>query len=331
MLILAYPTGLQIWDCTNLSAISEVLNLNLNSDEWGMLLGSPDLSRSTASVRGGGGNPGMDEEGSSQALRIVHAALLPPPSRRSLGHAGRDAFGEDRPLLGILMDSSDEDERELEPRSTFVLYSLRRHQLVKRLTLPGLASSFTPNEHFIIISTTAPPTLHVLSSSTFHTLHTIASGSLEPFATPLFTGSSTALNLTNLNLASAQSTALSISNAITSTAQSTLSNKPKSVLLAGPGLSIDEDTAIMNTNTNAQRQPTWANEFHPVYALSHRLLAYASPSPAASPSLQATLGKASRRLSSSSTATSASASNAASSVSSSPFGGLESARACLEG
>jgi len=49
------------------------------------------------------------------------------------------------------LEDADEDEREEAPHSTFVLYSLRTHQVVKMLSMPGLSSSFVPNEYFIAI------------------------------------------------------------------------------------------------------------------------------------------------------------------------------------
>ena len=49
------------------------------------------------------------------------------------------------------LEDVDEDEREEEPRSTFVLYSLRTHQVMKILSMSGLSSTFVPNELFIVI------------------------------------------------------------------------------------------------------------------------------------------------------------------------------------
>ena len=63
-----------------MNAVSEVLNLNLDSAEWKMILG------------GKGGSTKRQEE-----RTVVHAALLPSPSETST-----DPFGGDRPLLGIL-------------------------------------------------------------------------------------------------------------------------------------------------------------------------------------------------------------------------------------
>ena len=64
-----------------MNAISEVLNLNFDSAEWRMILGSDK-----------GGSTKMQEEGT-----VIHAALLPSPNETRT-----DLFGGDRPLLGIL-------------------------------------------------------------------------------------------------------------------------------------------------------------------------------------------------------------------------------------
>ena len=79
--------------------------------------------------------------------------------------------------------------------STFIVYSLHRHHVVKRLPLPSVAT-FSSNKHFTVIvslsfvclvfccthpqaqSTINPPTLHILSPVTFATLYTISSAFL---------------------------------------------------------------------------------------------------------------------------------------------------------
>jgi hypothetical protein len=64
LLLLAYTSGLQIWDCTNLGAVSEILNLN--GLEW---------------------------------RRVTFAATLPsPPTHKSK----TDSFRDERPLIGIM-------------------------------------------------------------------------------------------------------------------------------------------------------------------------------------------------------------------------------------
>lgn len=61
LLLLGYSTGLQIWDCTNLGSVSEVLNLS--GLDWG---------------------------------RVNYAGVLPRPSSLK-----DDAFAAERPLIGI--------------------------------------------------------------------------------------------------------------------------------------------------------------------------------------------------------------------------------------
>ncbi|KAF8166691.1 hypothetical protein BJ912DRAFT_889225 [Pholiota molesta] len=276
-----------MWDCADLNALREVFNLSLDTQEWALMVG------------------GSDATAGGERVRVVHAAVLPdPPSGRE-----KDVVREQRPLLGMLLESVDENEREHEAQSVFVVYSLQTHQVVKMRPMPGLASDFKANQNFIVIGTTTPPTLHILSSTSFHTLHMITAAHLEPYATP-------ALSHTP------SPSAISITNAISNTAQST------SVSL---GLSIDTraaHSAGAHDTTGGKATPDAPPDApHPVFALHHRLLAFASPSPASSssPSLRPTssagsntstaAAAAARRLSSSS----AGSSNAASSLSSSPF------------
>ncbi|KAF8956384.1 hypothetical protein BDZ97DRAFT_1852114 [Flammula alnicola] len=67
------------------------------------------------------------------------------------------------------------------------MYSLRKHQVVKLLSLSGLASTFIPKA---VCCNYYPLILHILSSTSFHTLHTIGSTSLEAFASPFASQSS---------------------------------------------------------------------------------------------------------------------------------------------
>ncbi|KAK0455540.1 uncharacterized protein EV420DRAFT_576343 [Desarmillaria tabescens] len=65
--------------------------------------------------------------------------------------------------------------------SNFLVYSLSSHQVVQRIPLAVPAHSFSASHEYIVISTTNPPTLQVLTASTFSTVHTIPSSSLVPF------------------------------------------------------------------------------------------------------------------------------------------------------
>jgi len=127
-----------------------MLNLHFDSAEWSMVLGD-----------GKRGSTRRQEEG--RMVQVIHAALLPAPAP---GLDVKDPFSGDRPILGILCVSylystlsgtktlsrmqTDYIEDE-ECDSSFVLYSLRNHQLVKRLALSGSTSTFIANDHFIIV------------------------------------------------------------------------------------------------------------------------------------------------------------------------------------
>ena len=143
LLLLGYTSGLQIWDCSNLTSVDEVLNLNFDSAEWRMTVG---------------------EEGSTTERCIVHASVLPSPSNRSLYRCGADIFSSHRPLLGILYAFSHairfysylcnrlNSSHETEPQSIFLLYSVQhRPRLLRRLNFSGSPITFTANDHFIVI------------------------------------------------------------------------------------------------------------------------------------------------------------------------------------
>jgi len=81
-----------MWDCADLASISEVFHLNFDLPEWELVIGSGRANR---------GDGGGDEV--AEQVRVVHAAVLPPPSHRAMiRHGGKDPFAESRPLLGIL-------------------------------------------------------------------------------------------------------------------------------------------------------------------------------------------------------------------------------------
>ncbi|KAI6096747.1 hypothetical protein F5141DRAFT_1011714 [Pisolithus sp. B1] len=181
ILFLGYPCGCQIWDCTDLGSVSEILNLTDSS--WG---------------------------------RISFAGVLASPPMTDDDH-----LRGLRPLIGVICHVNAE--------SFMVIYSLRSHQIVKRLPFRNV-SSFDSGTHFTIISTTNPINLHVLSSASYTILHTIPSS--------------------NLAYNSLKSTSAAVQNK-------------------------------QNTNKPAETREEEAetSDFVPVYALSHRLLAFASQPP----------------------------------------------------
>ncbi|KAK0213164.1 hypothetical protein DFS33DRAFT_1248197 [Desarmillaria ectypa] len=117
LLFLGYSSGFQIWDCTKLNSVGEVLNLNHFDGV------------------------------------ITYAAVLP----------GQLA-------IGVLTKDSN-----------FLVYSLSSHRILKRIPLATPVHSFSASHEYIVISATNPPTLQVLTSSTFSTVHTIPSSSLVSF------------------------------------------------------------------------------------------------------------------------------------------------------
>ncbi|KAJ3772601.1 hypothetical protein FB446DRAFT_643226, partial [Lentinula raphanica] len=138
LLFLSYhPTGMQIWDCTDLGSISEVLNL-------------PSESDCSSSVT---------------------------PTENSQDHV-------DESIDSVLLNS--EDERDSPDNFTFLLiYSLVEHRVIKIVRIPGLSiggGRFEVGAGFVVVSTTFPPALHVLSSSTFDVLHIIPASEILPFS-----------------------------------------------------------------------------------------------------------------------------------------------------
>ncbi|KAI0637468.1 hypothetical protein C8Q77DRAFT_1048447 [Trametes polyzona] len=135
ILILGYPTGVQLWDCSNLGSVAELLNLT--GAQWGA---------------------------------VEYAGVLPDPPR-----SAADEFRQKRPLIAF-------SSRTVHG-TDFLVYSLRSHEVVKRLSLIGF-TSFAASTQFVILSTSNPPTIHVISSCTLATLYTIPSASLVAFAYP---------------------------------------------------------------------------------------------------------------------------------------------------
>jgi hypothetical protein len=110
-----------VWDCTNLSSVSEVLNRS--GQDWG---------------------------------HVAHAGVLPRPQLKE-----DDLIGGQWPAIGIMcahpsyylsdIDSSTRTTIEGESSSTFLVYSLYRQRVVKRLPLKGGLATFVSNDHFIVI------------------------------------------------------------------------------------------------------------------------------------------------------------------------------------
>jgi hypothetical protein len=75
LLFISYASAFEIWDCTDLESLQEVLNINTDR------------------------NPGDDANVDSEWTgRVVRAAVVPEPRRKG----AKDPFRGDRPLIGVL-------------------------------------------------------------------------------------------------------------------------------------------------------------------------------------------------------------------------------------
>ncbi|KAJ3730564.1 hypothetical protein C8R42DRAFT_11268 [Lentinula raphanica] len=177
LLFLSYhPTGMQIWDCTDLGSISEVLNLP--SESVRQLIAGDSLSAKPKED-----TPDMVIE---YAGILSHGlsgdqgptlGLLVTPTENSQDHV-------DESIDSVLLNS--EDELDSPDNFTFLLiYSLVEHRVIKIVRIPGLSiggGRFEVGAGFVVVSTTLPPALHVLSSSTFDVLHIIPASEILPFS-----------------------------------------------------------------------------------------------------------------------------------------------------
>lgn len=142
VLLQAYePSGFSIWDCSTLDSWYELLRLE--SLEASL---RPDLA--SRFPRGLGA--------------IVGATILHAP----LDEMMDDPWTESRPLIAIATHLRGANEAQL------VLYSLRSHQVVHILPtpFPGTPHRLQSNARQLVLSTSSPLALHVLSATTFEPL-----------------------------------------------------------------------------------------------------------------------------------------------------------------
>ncbi|KAF5376328.1 hypothetical protein D9615_008445 [Tricholomella constricta] len=245
LLFVAYPSVLQIYDTTDLGALEEVLRLPL------------------ASLH--------DATHPEQMLGcLVHAAALP-------SRLGQD---EEAPLIGLAFDTG-----------SFLVYSLKTHRTLTHRHLAAPIHSFQANEHYIVVSTTAPRALHVLATRTLAPLHVVPAPRLAAYRPPPPPGEGVV-----------GSAAAMLSSAFAGLARAPGGAGPRYNAHSRFGSREDgcshshhyhhhEDEEVLRdadgmhrSHAHAQAHvspPTTvlASKPHAVYALSHRLLAYISPSP----------------------------------------------------
>ncbi|KAI9069024.1 hypothetical protein FKP32DRAFT_1641461, partial [Trametes sanguinea] len=169
---------------------------------------------------------------------VEYAAVLPDPPARA--GKGQDLYLQKRPLIAF----SSRIVNANGATTDFVVYSLRTHEVIKRIPLTNL-TSFAASTSFIVLSTSNPPSLHILSSCTLDTLYSIPSASLVSFPYPSRT----------------QVTSHAYSYSYPSF--TSITTKPTNDVLSS--LDIDGTPGAQAT-------------LRPIYALSNRLLAYVSPS-----------------------------------------------------
>ncbi|KAF8125490.1 hypothetical protein EV363DRAFT_1225882 [Boletus edulis] len=98
---------------------------------------------------------------------VSFAAALPPPDTDDA------QLSSLRPLIGVIS--------RIQGQSMILIYSLRTHEVVKRLPFHNV-SSFASSKLFTVISTANPPTLHILSSASLTILHIISSSSIFAYS-----------------------------------------------------------------------------------------------------------------------------------------------------
>ncbi|RDB23045.1 hypothetical protein Hypma_009962 [Hypsizygus marmoreus] len=148
LLFIGTNISLQVWDCTLTPSPMEVLHLR------------------SSDILAGEAESGM----------VVHAAVLPLPHKQRRGARRVEGDDEVTPLIGIAFDTG-----------TFLVYSLKTHRVVRRVEVVESGSKidgFQANERFIVIGTTNPPSLYVLSSDTLDALHVIGQDKVLPYLSP---------------------------------------------------------------------------------------------------------------------------------------------------
>lgn len=127
-----------VWDCSNLDSWCEILSIaSLES-----VLSADVKSRVARRTAFG---------------HIVGAAVLPVPTLLDAA----DVWQTARPLIAVLTRADSARQ------SHVLVYSLRQHEIIHVTPLQGLAHQLKVSSRNIVLSTTYPSALHVLSASTF--------------------------------------------------------------------------------------------------------------------------------------------------------------------
>ncbi|KAJ7576906.1 hypothetical protein C8J56DRAFT_971884, partial [Mycena floridula] len=259
LLFLTYPTGLQIWDLTDLGCVQEVLNLNLDAvlsslgeaghPPTGLLLG---LS-------------GEQDQDRPENQRIVWAGTLPSPQQSGT-------------YIGMLLTPI---VANAQASSSFVIYCLVSHEVIRTLTFPGYGERVMANDKHWVLSTSDPPRIHVISPTTFEILWTIKETDLVPFKHHSFPVSSIGTPPSSSASTSPAAHYRILSQPASPRSQSSSSRRSSSNF--GNFHSNNHNHNFHDSvSLDGYRDRPHVPSFHhptPIFAFSGRLLAYTSPAP----------------------------------------------------
>ncbi|KAG6817066.1 hypothetical protein H0H87_000245 [Tephrocybe sp. NHM501043] len=303
LLLIAYPSTFRIWDTTDLECISEVLRLPF---------ASLDLRQE---------GEGQEREG--EEPKLVDAKILPRKMGKEVAREGGEG-----PWLGMGFTSG-----------LFLIYSLKTHRVLRRLTVGRAASpppargggswkslggarieTFEASGDVLVFSTTSPPALHVFSlssSSSFEPLLEIPGARLALYAPPPPNQGppvQASVGTAKAMLSSAVRGALGWNGDIRTQGNDNDDNMYNTNaqlhnMTTNSTTNLDIFNASNNNSNNnvlLAPQPTDPPPTpHPIFTLSHRLLAYASTSsttttssisPSPSPIIQPTTTVAAKTL-----------------------------------
>ncbi|KAF9557360.1 hypothetical protein CPC08DRAFT_764595 [Agrocybe pediades] len=291
--------GLQIYDCTDLTAIQEILDINLDGSFLPHSVADQEhASRTTQTKR----------TRTRRRMKIVDVAVLP---------ADEEEWEGERPMIGVLLESVSttttsssssvspeggvEMEEELmygydgrrqpppknvkrrtkttERRAVLALYSLRTHRVVKTLDLPdGRCVSgcrVLVGRGVVGVSTTSPPAIRLFSTSTFELVHVVQGEEVKPFLYPLTsTAAAVAHSHSQPHSTSHHHQVPHIGNNY---------YDPRSVRLPNDD---NDDNFTFDYESDFDDDDDGGEQLaYPVFALHGRLLAYAASSPGEGPSV----------------------------------------------
>ncbi|RDB23101.1 hypothetical protein Hypma_009950 [Hypsizygus marmoreus] len=221
LLFIGTSTSLQLWDCTLMPSPTEILHIR-----------SSDLLA-----------------GEAESGTVVHVAVLPLPSRRARGTGRERGDGEgEEPLVGLAFDTG-----------ILVVYSLKTHRVVRRIEVIGHGcriERFEANEQFIVVSTTNPLSLYILSSSSLNTLHVIGQDKVLPYLSPPTPAPSTSGSAAGLTTSTAVSM---LSNAFAGALSGLTSGSGPAALSHGEHMAYDDDTSYDDFTGSATSHTPYNN------------------------------------------------------------------------